>query len=201
MEDMAEWVEDLEIPLEPGMTVDEPDEVEVVWLVVLLNGLESSASWVGRLIAGTAFEVCLAVFDLGSPRPKPELSLSDVSVTDIRRRWDGLRGGPDGDGGTEREVFDDPETLLVEGVRYPREGSCGRRGVWGTNVISRSEYAFFSDVGIRWRREGVAGHSRASISSLASVGGYSWLSADDEVEVEEPEVFLWGGARLCSGRR
>jgi hypothetical protein len=27
---MAEWVEDLEIPLEPGMTVDEPDEVEVV---------------------------------------------------------------------------------------------------------------------------------------------------------------------------
>jgi hypothetical protein len=43
-EDMAEWVEDLEIPLEPGMTVDEPDEVEVVWLVVLLNGLESSVS-------------------------------------------------------------------------------------------------------------------------------------------------------------
>jgi len=30
MEDMAEWVEDLEIPLEPGMTVDEPEEVEVV---------------------------------------------------------------------------------------------------------------------------------------------------------------------------
>jgi hypothetical protein len=29
-EDMAEWVEDLEIPLEPGMTVDEPDEVDVV---------------------------------------------------------------------------------------------------------------------------------------------------------------------------
>ena len=30
MGDMAEWVEDLEIPLEPGITVDEPDEVEVV---------------------------------------------------------------------------------------------------------------------------------------------------------------------------
>jgi len=29
-DDMAVWVEDLEIALEPGMTVDEPDEVEVV---------------------------------------------------------------------------------------------------------------------------------------------------------------------------
>jgi len=148
MEDMAEWVEDLDIPLDPGMTVDEPDEVEVVWLVFLLNGLES-ASLVGRLIAGRSLEICLAVFDRGSPRPKPELSLSDVSVTDMRRRWDGLRGGPEGEGGTEREVFEDPETLLVEGVRYPREASCGRRGVCGMNVISRSEYAFFSDIGIR----------------------------------------------------
>jgi hypothetical protein len=154
------------------MTVDEPDEVEVVWLVVLLNGLEL-VSWVGRLIAGRSLEICLAVLDRGSPRPKPELSLSEVSVTDIRRRWDGLRGGPDGDGGTEREVLDEPDTLLVEGVRYPREGSCGRRGVWGTNVISRSEYAFLSDAGIRGRREGVAGHSRASISSLMGVGGYN----------------------------
>ena len=101
------------------------------------------------MIAGTSLEICLAVFDLGSPRPNPELSLSEVSVTDITRRWDGLRGGPEGEGGTEREVFDEPDTLLVEGVRYPREGSCGRRGVCGTNVISRSEYAFFSDVGIR----------------------------------------------------
>jgi len=100
------------------------------------------------LIAGTSLEICLAVFDLGSPRPNPELSLSDVSVTDIRRRWDGLRGGPEGEGGTEREVFDDPDTRLVEGVRYPSEGSCGRRGVWGIKVISRSEYGFLSDVGI-----------------------------------------------------
>jgi hypothetical protein len=101
------------------------------------------------LIAGTSLEICLAVFDLGSPSPKPELSLSDVSVTDTRRRWDGLRGGPEGDGGTEREVFDEPDTLLVEGVRYPSEGSCGRRGVWGMNVISRSEYAFCCEVDVR----------------------------------------------------
>jgi len=126
---MAEWVEDLEIPLEPGMTVDEPDEVEVVWLVVLLNGLEGSLSWVGRLIAGTSLEICLAVSDLGNPRPNPELSLSEVSVTDRSRRCDGLRGGPEGEGGTEREVFDEPDTLLAEGVRYPSEGTCGRRGV------------------------------------------------------------------------
>lgn len=128
-EDMAECVEDLEIPLDPGMTVDDPDDVEVVWLVVLLNGFESSPS--GRLIAGTSLcilslEISLAVSDLGSPRPRPELSLSEVSVTDMRRRWDGLRGGPHGDGGTDREVLEEPDTLLVDGVRYPREGSRGR---------------------------------------------------------------------------
>ena len=60
--------------------------------------------------------------DLGSPRPRPELSLSDVSVTDMRRRWDGLLGGPQGEGGTDREVLDESDTLLVDGVRYPREG-------------------------------------------------------------------------------
>ena len=88
--------------------------------MVVLNGLERSLS--GRLIAGISlcilsFEMSLAVSDLGSPRPRPELSLSEVSVIDMRRRWDGLRGGPQGDGGTDKEVLDEPDTLLVEGVR------------------------------------------------------------------------------------
>jgi hypothetical protein len=74
------------------------------------------------LIEGTSLDNCLAVSDLGSPSPRPEFSLSDVSVTDNRRRWEGVRGGPEGEGGTEREMLDDPDTRLVEGVRYPSEG-------------------------------------------------------------------------------
>lgn len=86
-EDMAEWVDDLEIPLEPGMTVDEPDEE--VACDADLKGLERSLS--GRLMAGISlwvlsFEMSLAVSDLGRPRPSPELSLSEVSVTDMSRR-------------------------------------------------------------------------------------------------------------------
>ena len=84
--------------------------------MVVLNGLDRPLS--GRLIAGISlcilsFEMSLAVSDLGNPRPRPELSLSEVS----RRRWEGLRGGPQGDGGTDKEVLDEPDTLLVEGVR------------------------------------------------------------------------------------
>jgi hypothetical protein len=45
-------VDDLEIPLDPGMTVDEPDE-EVVWLEADLKGFDTSSS--GRLIAGISF--------------------------------------------------------------------------------------------------------------------------------------------------
>lgn len=122
-EDMAEWVDDLEIPLEPGMTVDEPDE-EVV-CDADLKGLERSSS--GRLMAGISlwvlsFEMSLAVSVLGRPRPSPELSLSEVSVTDMSRRCDGLLGAPHGEGGTDNEVLDEPDTRRVDGVRYPRLG-------------------------------------------------------------------------------
>ena len=120
-EDMAEWVDDLEIPLERGMTVDEPDEE--VACDADLKGLERSSS--GRLMAGISlralsFEMSLAVSDLGRPRPSPELSLSEVSVTDMSRRCDGLLGASHGEGGTNNEVLDEPDTRRVDGVRYPR---------------------------------------------------------------------------------
>jgi hypothetical protein len=64
----------------------------------------------------------LAVSDLGRPRPRPELSLSDVSVTDMSRWWEGLLGAPQGEGGTDNEMFDEPDARRVDGVRYPRLG-------------------------------------------------------------------------------
>lgn len=93
--DKAEWVDDLDIPLDPGMTVEEPDDpVDAVWLDRVSNGFEAvlvaslcsliagiSRAWLGRDDSLTA------VFDRGSPRPKPELSLSDsVSATEASRR-------------------------------------------------------------------------------------------------------------------
>jgi len=94
--DSADRVDDLDIPLDPGMTVEEPDdEVDGALLDFVSNGFEVvvllASLW--SRIAGISLvrlgleESLTAVSDRGRPKPKPEFSLSlSVSATDARRR-------------------------------------------------------------------------------------------------------------------